>query len=62
MKQLGLPEMASDVQSLMDGSIIAKVNGVLDNYEEIEQQVARAVEQERILGNKITADVLKSIG
>lgn len=62
MKQLGLPEMASDVQSLMDGSIISKVNGVLDNYEAVEQQVARAVEQERVLGNKITADFIKSLG
>ncbi|CAO96376.1 colanic acid biosynthesis pyruvyl transferase WcaK [Erwinia tasmaniensis] len=62
MKQLGLPEMASDVQSLMDGSIISKVNGVLDNYEAVEQQVARAVEQERSLGNKITADFIKSLG
>ncbi|WP_034943049.1 colanic acid biosynthesis pyruvyl transferase WcaK [Erwinia oleae] len=62
MNQLGLPDMASDVKSLMDGSIIAKVNGILDNYESVKQQVDLAVEQERILGNKITEDVVRVLG
>ncbi|MGA7507533.1 MAG: colanic acid biosynthesis pyruvyl transferase WcaK [Erwinia billingiae] len=62
MNQLGLPEMATDVKSLMDGSIIAKVNAILDNYDEVKQQVNNAVEQERILGNKITEDVVKILG
>lgn len=62
MNQLGLPEMATDVKSLMDGSIITKVNGILDNYDVIKQQVDSAVEQERVLGNKITEDVVKILG
>lgn len=62
MNQLGLPEMATDVKSLMDGSIITKVNGILDNYDVVKQQVDSAVEQERVLGNKITEDVVKILG
>nr|WP_024965028.1 colanic acid biosynthesis pyruvyl transferase WcaK [Pantoea sp. IMH] len=62
MNQLGLPDMATDVKSLMDGSIITKVNGILDNYEAVKQQVDLAVEQERILGNKITEDVVRILG
>ncbi|MTD26408.1 colanic acid biosynthesis pyruvyl transferase WcaK [Erwinia sorbitola] len=62
MNQLGLPEMASDVKSLMDGSIITRVNNVLDNYDAVKQQVDQAVEQERILGNRITDDVVKRLG
>jgi colanic acid/amylovoran biosynthesis protein len=62
MNQLGLPEMATDVKSLMDGSIITKVNGILDNYDVVKQQVDSAVGQERVLGNKITEDVVKILG
>lgn len=62
MNQLGLPEMATDVKSLMDGSIITKVIGILDNYDVVKQQVDSAVEQERVLGNKITEDVVKILG
>ncbi|MDW8847204.1 colanic acid biosynthesis pyruvyl transferase WcaK [Erwinia sp. MMLR14_017] len=62
MNQLGLPEMATDVKSLMDGSIIAKVNGILDNYDAVKQQVDNAVAQEKILGNTITEDVVKILG
>ncbi|QEW31520.1 colanic acid biosynthesis pyruvyl transferase WcaK [Erwinia billingiae] len=62
MNQLGLPEMATDVKSLMDGSIITKVNVILDNYDVVKQQVDSAVEQERVLGNKITEDVVKILG
>lgn len=62
MNQLGLPEMATDVKSLMDGSIITKVNTILDNYDAVNLQVAQAVEQERVLGNKITEDVVKILG
>lgn len=62
MNQLGLPEMATDVKSLMDGSIITKVNGILDNYDAVKQQVDSAVAQERILGNSITEDVVKILG
>lgn len=62
MNQLGLPEMATDVKSLMDGSIITKVNGILDNYDVVKHQVDSAVEQERVLGNKITEDVVKILG
>lgn len=62
MNQLGLPDMATDVKSLMDGSIITKVNAILDNYDAVNLQVAQAVEQERVLGNKITEDVVKTLG
>jgi colanic acid/amylovoran biosynthesis protein len=46
----------------MDGSIITKVNTVLDNYDAVKQQVDSAVEQERMLGNRITDDVVKLLG
>ncbi|WP_158783541.1 colanic acid biosynthesis pyruvyl transferase WcaK [Pantoea sp. BAV 3049] len=59
MNQLGLPEMASDVKSLMDGTIISKVYGILENYEAVKQQVDSAVAQERVLGNTITEDVVR---
>ncbi|WP_067708452.1 MULTISPECIES: colanic acid biosynthesis pyruvyl transferase WcaK [unclassified Erwinia] len=62
MNQLGLPEMATDVKSLMDGSIITRVNSILDNYDAVKQQVDLAVEQERVLGNNITADVVRHLG
>lgn len=58
MNQLGLPEMATDVKSLMDGTIISKVYGILDNYEAVKQQVDSAVALERVLGNNITEDVV----
>lgn len=58
MNQLGLPDMASDVKSLMDGTIIGKVNGVLDNYDAVKQQVDSAVSKEQQRGNQITSDVL----
>ncbi|RQM39789.1 colanic acid biosynthesis pyruvyl transferase WcaK [Erwinia psidii] len=58
MNQLGLPDMASDVKSLMDGTIINKVNGILDNYDAVKQQVNNAVAEEQQRGNQITADVL----
>lgn len=60
MNQLGLPEMSSDVKSLMDGSLINKVNDILENYDVIKQQVDTAVAQERVRGNKITEDVVRA--
>lgn len=62
MNQLGLPEMATDVKSLMDGSLITKVHGILDNYDAVKQQVDTAVALERVLGNRITEDVVKILG
>ncbi|MFC0138800.1 colanic acid biosynthesis pyruvyl transferase WcaK [Erwinia mallotivora] len=58
MNQLGLPEMATDVKSLMDGTIINKVNGILDNYDTVKQQVNSAVSEEQKRGNQITEDIL----
>lgn len=58
MNQLGLPEMATDVKSLMDGTIINKVNGILDNYDAVKQQVNSAVSEEQKRGNQITEDIL----
>ncbi|EXU75227.1 MULTISPECIES: colanic acid biosynthesis pyruvyl transferase WcaK [Erwinia] len=58
MNQLGLPDMATDVKSLMDGTIINKVNGILDNYDAVKQQVNSAVSEEQKRGNQITEDIL----
>lgn len=62
MNQLGLPQMATDVKSLMDGSLIAKVQTILTDYDNIKRQVNEAVEKERDVGNKITEDILKVLG
>lgn len=62
MNQLGLPEMATDVKSLMDGSIIDKVNRVLADYDSVKQQVNAAVELERVNGNKITEEIVNVLG
>ncbi len=59
MNQLGLPQMATDVQSLMDGSLIDKVQSVLADYDAIKQNVAAAVAHEREVGNRITEEILK---
>lgn len=62
MNQLGLPQMATDVKSLMDGSLIAKVQTILTDYDNIRRQVNEAVEKERDVGNKITEDILTVLG
>ncbi|WP_130830745.1 colanic acid biosynthesis pyruvyl transferase WcaK [[Erwinia] mediterraneensis] len=62
MNQLGLPQMATDVKSLMDGSLIGKVQTILADYDNIRRQVNEAVEKERDVGNKITEDILKVLG
>ncbi|KHE00471.1 colanic acid/amylovoran biosynthesis protein [Pantoea sp. PNA 14-12] len=62
MNQLGLPQMATDVQSLMDGSLIDKVQSVLADYDAIKQNVAAAVAHEREVGNRITEEILNVIG
>lgn len=62
MNQLGLPQMATDVKSLMDGSLIAKVQTILTDYDNIRRQVNEAVEKERDVGNKITEEILKVLG
>lgn len=60
MNQLGLPDMAMDVKSLMDGTIIKKVNTILDDYAAVKQQVSRAVSEEQQRGDQLIADVLKT--
>jgi colanic acid/amylovoran biosynthesis protein len=62
MKQLGLPQMATDVQSLMDGSLIDKVQTVLADYDNVKHKVDTAVAQEREIGNRITAEILNVLG
>jgi len=62
MKQLGLPQMATDVQSLMDGSLIDKVQTVLADYDNVKQKVETAVAQEREIGNRITEEILNVLG
>lgn len=62
MNQLGLPQMATDVKSLMDGSLIDKVKDVLANYDAIKQQVDTAVAHEREVGNRITEEILNVLG
>lgn len=62
MNQLGLPQMATDVKSLMDGSLIDKVQTVLADYDNIKLQVDRAVANEREIGNRITEEILKVLG
>jgi colanic acid/amylovoran biosynthesis protein len=62
MKQLGLPQMATDVQSLMDGSLIDKVQTVLADYDNVKRKVDTAVAQEREIGNRITAEILNVLG
>jgi colanic acid/amylovoran biosynthesis protein len=62
MNQLGLPQMATDVQSLMDGSLIDKVQAILADYDTIKQNVETAVAHEREVGNRITEEILNVIG
>ncbi|NIF24603.1 colanic acid biosynthesis pyruvyl transferase WcaK [Candidatus Pantoea multigeneris] len=62
MNQLGLPQMATDVQSLMDGTLIDKVHTVLADYDNVKHKVAAAVENERVIGNRITAEILNVVG
>ncbi|WP_239954475.1 colanic acid biosynthesis pyruvyl transferase WcaK [Pantoea sp. Z09] len=62
MNQLGLPQMATDVKSLMDGSLIGKVKKVLADYDAIKQQVDTAVAHEREVGNRITEEILNVLG
>ena len=62
MNQLGLPQMATDVQSLMDGSLIDKVQTVLADYDNVKQKVNTAVAQEREIGNRITEEILNVLG
>lgn len=62
MNQLGLPLMATEVKSLMDGSLITRVKSVLADYPAIKQQVATAVAHEREVGNRIIADILNKLG
>ena len=54
--------MATDVKSLMDGSLIGKVKEVLANYDGIKQQVDTAVACEREVGNRITEEILNVLG
>jgi colanic acid/amylovoran biosynthesis protein len=62
MNQLGLPQMATDVKSLMDGSLIDKVKTVLADYDNIKHKVDTAVANEREIGNRITEEILKVLG
>ncbi len=62
MNQLGLPQMATDVKSLMDGSLIDKVKTVLADYDNIKLKVNTAVANEREIGNRITEEILKVLG
>ncbi|NEG79943.1 colanic acid biosynthesis pyruvyl transferase WcaK [Pantoea agglomerans] len=62
MNQLGLPQMATDVKSLMDGSLIDKVKTVLADYDNIKLKVDTAVANEREIGNRITEEILKVLG
>ncbi|TFZ52096.1 colanic acid biosynthesis pyruvyl transferase WcaK [Serratia proteamaculans] len=58
MRQLGLPELSSDVSTLIDGSIINKVNSILEQLESFNEKVNFAVEQERIKGKEIMSEII----
>lgn len=61
MKQLGLPELSSDVSELIDGSLIMKVNLILDELESLNEKVYWAVEQERIKGKVIMNEIIREV-
>ncbi|CAI0798609.1 colanic acid biosynthesis pyruvyl transferase WcaK [Serratia quinivorans] len=61
MRQLGLPELSSDVSALIDGSIINKVNSILEKLESFNGKVNFAVEKERIKGKGIMSEIINEL-
>ncbi|HGM5417224.1 TPA: colanic acid biosynthesis pyruvyl transferase WcaK [Serratia liquefaciens] len=61
MKQLGLPELSSDVESLIDGTLIKKVNEIIDSISEVNDKVREAIQKERAKGMSIIKGILKEV-
>ncbi|WP_434462714.1 colanic acid biosynthesis pyruvyl transferase WcaK [Serratia plymuthica] len=61
MKQLGLPELSSDVAALIDGSLISKVNAILENIAAVNEKVHAAINNERVKGMVIMKDIIKEV-
>ncbi|MGQ8841166.1 colanic acid biosynthesis pyruvyl transferase WcaK [Serratia sp. TSA_7] len=61
MKQLGLPELSSDVATLIDGSLISKVNAILENIAAVNEKVHAAINNERVKGMVIMKDIIKEV-
>lgn len=61
MKQLGLPELSSDVESLIDGTLIKKVNEIIDSISEVNEKVRVAILKERARGMSIIKEILKEV-
>lgn len=62
MKPPGVPLMATDVQSLMAGTLSGKVQQVLNDDDNVKQKIDTAVARERGIGNRITVEILNVLG
>lgn len=61
MRKMGLEEMALDIRDLMDGSIIAKAENVLNNLESHQSRMTEILARQREAGDQINKHVLDTI-
>ncbi|MEN3260457.1 colanic acid biosynthesis pyruvyl transferase WcaK [Sodalis endosymbiont of Spalangia cameroni] len=61
MQQLGLPELAADINELINGQLIVKYQNLIENISSLELQVKNAVEQEQDKGRIINQDLINKI-
>ncbi|WP_217265386.1 hypothetical protein [Candidatus Sodalis sp. SoCistrobi] len=61
MQQLGLPELAVDINELINGQLIVKYHNVVEDIAALELQVRNAVALEQDKGRIINQDLLNKI-
>jgi len=61
MKQLGMPEMAVEIQHLLDGSLQQKVTETLNQLPEINKRLVLAVQAERQQGLRMVQNMLTRV-
>lgn len=61
MRQLDLPECAADIEELLDGRLVARVNAALADLPGLEVRMAAAVARERERARKMVADLVADL-
>jgi colanic acid/amylovoran biosynthesis protein len=62
MRGLGMNQLSADLQELLNGKIIDKINYILENYTELNDNLKVKVSTTRNIGLDISKNILDEIG